>query len=52
MTEEEAIQAYSEKFGNFPYFLVMGMPSENLISVIEECLKTGERLKPVPGIIY
>ena len=47
MTREEAIEAYSKKFGGFPYFLFMGCANDKyLISAVEEALKTGKEIEP------
>ena len=52
MTRDEAIKKYTDKFGGFPYFLTMGMSDEELITTIEESLKTGEEIKCIKGRIY
>lgn len=46
MTRQEAIDAYKEKFGSFPYFLTMGVSEANLIAMIENSLSSGEEIKP------
>ena len=43
---EEAIKAYEDKFGGFPYFLMMGVPDEVVVAAVEKSLKTGEKIKP------
>ena len=43
-TKEEAIEEYTRKFGGFPYFLFMGASEENIITAIEEALKTGKKI--------
>lgn len=45
MTAEEAIQAYSEKFGGFPYFLFLAAPDETVVKAVESALQTGEEIK-------
>lgn len=35
MTREEAIEAYTEKFGGFPYFLMMGASDTAIITAVE-----------------
>lgn len=52
MSLDEAIKAYTDRFGEFPYFLVMGMPETDLIREIERALRVGEPIKPVEGRIY
>lgn len=46
MTEQEAINAYKEKFGSFPYFLTMGISETDLIALIKNSLSSGEEIKP------
>ena len=52
MTREEAIKAYTEKFGGVPYFLMMGAPDEAITAAVEKALKSGEEIEPVEGRIY
>ena len=52
MTREEAIEAYTEKFGGFPYFLIMGVSDEVLVREVKKALKSGKEIKPVEGRIY
>lgn len=46
MTREEAIEAYTDKFGGFPYFLMMGASDEAVITAVEKALKSGEEIEP------
>ena len=52
MTREEAIKAYEDKFGGFPYFLMMGTPDEVIIAAVEKSLRTGEEIEPEEDVIY
>lgn len=46
MTAEEAIEKYTEKFGGFPAFLLMGATDEEIVEALSECLRTGKELEP------
>ncbi len=48
MTREEAVEAYSKKFGGFPCFLFPSVcpDDEYVISAVEEALKTGKEIEP------
>lgn len=48
MTKDEAIKAYSEKFGGFPDFLFMGAADSEVVSAVKKALKTGEEID-APG---
>lgn len=52
MTREEAIEAYTEKFGGFPYFLTMGVSDKVLVHEIEKALKAGKEIEPEEGRVY
>lgn len=52
MTRKEAIEKYTEKFGSFPYFLVMSIPEANLVAMVEKSLGTGKEIEPDPDLIY
>ena len=52
MTREEAIKAYGDKFGGFPYFLMMGVPDEVVLAAVEKSLRTGEGIKPEEDAVY
>lgn len=52
MTRDEAVKAYSDKFGGFPYFLTMGISDEVLIREVEKALKSGEEIEPIEGREY
>lgn len=44
MRVEEAIKKYTDKFGGFPMFLMMGAEDEYIIEKVEEALRTGEEI--------
>lgn len=48
MTKEQAIKAYSDKFGGFPYFLFMGAEDGEIVAAVEQALKTGKEIE-APG---
>lgn len=52
MTREEAIEAYTQRFGGWPHFLMMGASDEGVVECVKEALKTGEKIKPVEGRLY
>lgn len=53
MTAQEAIKAYSERFGGFPYFLFLSAPDECVVEAVEVALQTGEEIKAEhPGDDY
>ena len=52
MTREEAIEVYTEKFGGFPHFLIMGVSDEVLVREVEKALKSDKEIEPVEGRIY
>lgn len=45
MTVEEAKQAYIEKFGGYPAFLLMGADDEFIIDVLTRCVESGKELE-------
>lgn len=46
MTAEEAVKAYTERFGGFPYFLFMDAPEECIVEAVRTALETGEEIEP------
>jgi hypothetical protein len=52
MTREETIEAYTKKFGGFPYFLMMGASDETLVREVEKALESGEEIEPEEGAVY
>ena len=52
MTKDEAIKAYSDKFGGFPYFQTMGMPDAEIVKKVKKALDSGVEIKPAEGVDY
>lgn len=52
MTAEEAIEAYMERFGRFPWGLDT-IGDEYVVEVVEEALRTGKEWEPQiqPGVV-
>ena len=47
MSEVEKVkQAYINRFGGYPSFLLMGASDEYIIEKLSECLETGKELEP------
>lgn len=44
MTREEAINAYMDKFGGFPFMTTRGLPDQVIIKLVEDALSTGEEI--------
>ena len=51
-TEEDAISAYTERFGGFPYFLFMGAEEDYIISEVVKALETDREIEAEEGVIY
>ena len=45
MKVEEVMQAYIDKFGGYPAFLLMGADDDEIVSKLSKCLETGEELE-------
>ena len=45
-TEEDAINAYVERFGGFPYFLFMGAEEDVIIDAVVKALETDRMIEP------
>lgn len=53
MTKDDAIKAYTDKFGGYPAFLLMGADDDEIVDALTECLRTGQELKaPDPDDDY
>ena len=52
MTRDEAVAAYTDRFGGFPWFLFMGAGDEELVRRVEEALRDGEPVRPEEGRVY
>jgi hypothetical protein len=46
MKVEEVKQAYIERFGGYPSFLLMGADDDYIIEKLSKCLETGQELEP------
>ena len=42
MTKDEAIEAYSKKFGGWPAFLLMGADDDYIVKALMKCVESGE----------
>ena len=51
-TEEDAISAYVERFGGFPYFLFMGAEEDVIIDAVVKALELGREIEAEEGVIY
>ena len=49
---EKVIQEYTEKFGGYPAFLLMGADDDYIIETLTKCIETGEELEAEPEDIY
>jgi hypothetical protein len=45
MTVDEAIRAYTERFGGFPAFLFMGASDDVIIDAVKKAVSTGEEIE-------
>lgn len=46
MTRDEAIKAYEERFGGFPYFLLMGAPDDVIVWKVRRALRLNREIEP------
>lgn len=51
-TEDDAISAYAERFGGFPYFLFMGAEEDVIIDAVVKALETDREIEAEDGVIY
>ena len=51
-TEDDAISAYTERFGGFPYYLFMGADGDYIISEVVKALETDREIEAEEGVIY
>ena len=51
-TEDDAISAYTERFGGFPYFLFMGAEEDVIIDSVVKALETDREIEAEEGVIY
>ena len=51
-TDEDAINAYTERFGGFPYFLFMGAEEDVIIDAVVKALETDREIEAEDGVVY
>lgn len=52
-TRDEAIDAYIDKFGGFPYFLFMGAAEQTVIDAVVTALELDRKIEPArEDVIY
>lgn len=51
-TKEDAINAYTEHFGGFPYYLFMGADESVIIDEVVKALELDREIEPEEGVIY
>ena len=51
-TEEDAINAYVERFVGFPYFLFMGAEEDVIIDAVVKALETDREIEAEDGVVY
>ena len=51
-TEDDAISAYTKRFGGFPYFLFMGADGDYIISEVVKSLELDREIEAEEGVIY
>lgn len=51
-TKSEAIDAYAERFGGFPYFLFMAAEDDFIIDEVVKALELNREIEPEEGVIY
>ena len=51
-TEEDAINAYTERFGGFPYFIFMGAEEDVIIDDVVKALETDREIEAEDGVVY
>ncbi len=44
---KDAVEAYIEKFGGFPYYLFLGSEEEEIINAVEIALETNKEIAPM-----
>lgn len=52
MTRQEAIDAYTERFGGFPYYLFMTASDDYLIWEVKRALRRNKEIEPRDGSVY
>ena len=51
-TEDDAISAYAERFGGFPYYLFMGTEEDVIIDAVVKALETDSEIEAEDGVVY
>lgn len=51
-TEDDAINAYTERFGGFPYFLFMGAEEDVIVDAVVKALETDREIEAEEGVMY
>ena len=51
-TEEDAINAYIERFGGFPYFIFMGAEEDVIIDAVVKAIETDREIEAEDGVVY
>ena len=51
-TEDDAISAYAERFGGFPYYLFMGTEEDVIIDAVVKALETDREIEAEDGVVY
>ena len=51
-TDEDAINAYTERFGGFPYYLFMGTEEDVIIDAVVKALETDREIEAEDGVVY
>lgn len=51
-TKDDAIAAYAEHFGGFPYYLFMGADESVIIDEVVKALELDREIEPEEGVIY
>lgn len=51
-TREDAAAAYSERFGGFPKYLLLGAPEATVVAEVRHALRTGRPIEAEAGAAY
>ena len=51
-TEEDAINAYTERFGGFPYFIFLGAEEDVITDAVVKALETDREIEAEEGVVY
>ena len=52
MTAQEAIDTYTEMFGGYPSFLLMGATDEEILKALIPCIESGKELEADNNLDY